>query len=429
MGELFRHLTRRGRWLLGLGTGTFLIAAVLGQRDLMRIGVLLLVLPLLCALLLVRTRYRLSAARGLRPARISVDGTATSVVRLQNVSRLHTGLLLLEDRVPWQLGRSPRFVVDRLVGATRRDVRYDLRASLRGRYEIGPLQVQLVDPFGLCRLTRQFATTEHLTVLPQVHPLPGVPLTGDWSGLGDSATRAVASLGEDDVVPREYRTGDELRRVHWKSTARSGELMVRREERPWRTRATVLLDTREVAHRGDGPASTFEWAVTAAASVSVHLVRRGYAMRLLDLDARPLARDGAGTGNDLPALEAEGPMLDALAVVTPSQRTVPGITDATVRERARDGLLVALLADLDPAHAERMAGLRQGRATAVALLADTDQWPGPRRTPDAVQRRARTVAILRGHGWRVVVCAPGDDLASAWRSLAGGHTPTGSRLR
>jgi uncharacterized protein (DUF58 family) len=308
-------------------------------------------------------------------------------------------------------------------------VRYDLRASLRGRYEIGPLQVQLVDPFGLCRLTRQFATTEHLTVLPQVHPLPGVPLTGDWSGLGDSATRAVASLGEDDVVPREYRTGDELRRVHWKSTARSGELMVRREERPWRTRATVLLDTREVAHRGDGPASTFEWAVTAAASVSVHLVRRGYAMRLLDLDARPLARDGAGTGNDLPALEAEGPMLDALAVVTPSQRTVPGVTDATVRERARDGLLVALLADLDPAHAERMAGLRQGRATAVALLADTDQWPGPRRTPDAVQRRARTVAILRGHGWRVVVCAPGDDLASAWRSLAGGHTPTGSRLR
>ena len=422
MREALHHLTRRGRWLLGLGLATFVTSAALGQRDLMRIGVLLLVLPLLSALLLARTRYQLSSARGMRPTRISVDGSATSVLRLQNVSRLNTGLLLLSDQVPWELGRSPRFVVDQLVSGSRRDVRYELRAPMRGRYEVGPLQVQLVDPFGLCRMTRQFATTDHLTVVPQVIPLPAVPLVGDWSGLGESATRAIAATGEDDVLPREYRTGDELRRVHWKSTARSGELMVRREERPWRTRATVLLDTRAVAHRGDGPASTFEWAVTATASVACHLARRGYGLRLLDLDGQPVRTNAPVSDDALPAQEAEGPLLDALAVVTTQGRTVPRITDPAVRERARDGLVVAVLADLDPAHVQQLAGLRRGRATAVALIADTEQWPGPRRTPAAADRLERSVAVLRSHGWRVSVCAPGDDLATAWRGLSRGRS-------
>ena len=64
--------------------------------------------------------------------------------------------------------------------------------------------------------------------------------------------------GEDDVIPRAYRDGDELRRVHWRSTARYGELMVRREEQRWRNRATVLLDSRSISHMGTGAGSSFE---------------------------------------------------------------------------------------------------------------------------------------------------------------------------
>lgn len=421
MREALSSLTRRGRWVAGGGAVLLVVSVGLGQRDLMRIGVLLLVLPVLSLLLLLRTRYRLSCARGLRPTRVPVDGTATSVVRLENLARLQTGLLLLEDQVPWQLGWSQRFVVDRLVGGTRRDVRYELRAPLRGRYEVGPLQVQLMDPFGLCRTTRRFAVTDSLTVVPRVIPLPVVPLLGDWSGLGESRSRAVASSGEDDVVPRQYRTGDELRRVHWKSTARSGELMVRQEETPWRTRATVVLDTRAVAHRGDGPSSSFEWAVTTAASVAVHLARRGYALRLLDLDGTPLHGDTHVAVDGLPPADAENPVLDALAVVQPTSRTTPRIADPAVRERIRDGLVVMVLGDLDTALTETVAGTRRGRATAVALLADTARWPGPRATPLDATRLERSVSLLAGAGWRVAVCAPGDDLAQAWRGLARGH--------
>ncbi len=76
------------------------------------------------------------------------------------------------------------------------------------------------------------------------------------------------------MIPRGYRYGDDLRRVHWRSTARYGELMVRREEQPQRARCTVLLDTRVVAYEGAGPDSAFEWAVSGAASVLVHMLER-----------------------------------------------------------------------------------------------------------------------------------------------------------
>jgi hypothetical protein len=155
--------------------------------------------------------------------------------------------------------------------------------------------------------------------------------------------------------------------------------------------------------------------------VACHLARRGYGLRLLDLDGQPLRSDSPLPVDSLPAQEVEGPLLDALAVVTTDEGTVPRITDPAVRERARDGLVVAVLADLDPAHAQLLAGLRRGRATAVALIADTEQWPGPRRTPAAADRLERSVAVLRSHGWRVAVCAPGDDLATAWRGVSRGR--------
>jgi hypothetical protein len=399
---------------------------ILGQRDLLRVGVLLVALPLLSALLVARTRYRLASARGLRPARVAVDQPSTSVVRVENVSRLPSGLLLVEDSVPWQIGRSQRFVLEKIEPGGRRDVRYELRGLTRGRYTIGPVSVQLVDPFGLCRATRQFTTTDSLTIVPATVPLPAIPLGGDWSGLGEARARAVASAGEDDVIPREYRTGDELRRVHWKSTARSGELMVRREEQPWRTRATVFLDTRAIAHRGDGPSSSFEWAVSAAASISCHLARRGYAVRVVDSDGNSL-RPGHLAAEGISGPEAEAPLLDSFAIVTTTEGAAPGIADAAGRARVRDGLLVAVLGDLDLRHAESVAALRPGNASGLALVIDPSGWAFRSNTPED-GRAARTAALLSSAGWRVAVCGPQTDLAHAWRTLSSaGMTAGGAR--
>ena len=217
-------------------------------------------------------------------------------LRVDNVSRMPTGLLMLQDRVPYVLGPRPRFVLDRVESGGHREVSYRVRSDLRGRYPLGPLQLRLTDPFGMCELTRSFTASDTLTVVPRIEPLPPVRLAGEASGHGESRTRALALAGEDDVIPRGYRHGDDLRRVHWRSTARYGELMVRREEQPHRARCTVLLDTRRTAYHGIGPDSAFEWAVTGAASVAVHMLERGYAVRLLtDTGACVPGRDGAGS--------------------------------------------------------------------------------------------------------------------------------------
>src|SRR5262249_52492447 len=146
-------------------------ALVLGEKDLLRVAILLTVLPLLAAAYVGRTRYRLACGRSLEPHRAQVGANARVVLRLQNLSRLPTGTMLLEDRLPYALGSRPRLVLERLGTHQASSVAYTVRADVRGRYEVGPLVVRLTDPFGLCELVRAFPSVDRLTVVPQVLPL------------------------------------------------------------------------------------------------------------------------------------------------------------------------------------------------------------------------------------------------------------------
>src|SRR5690606_37351896 len=160
--------------------------------DLLRVAVLLLVLPLLAAAYVGRGRHRLACSRSLDPHRIPTGARAQVRLRLQNLSALPTGTLLLEDRLPYALGSRPRLVLDRLGGGQASSVTYSVRAEARGRYEVGPLVVRLTDPFGLCELTRSFPNQDRLTVIPEVVPLPAIRLAGEFTGTGESRARSVA---------------------------------------------------------------------------------------------------------------------------------------------------------------------------------------------------------------------------------------------
>jgi len=408
-----RGLTTRGRSFLAAGVATFLAALVLAQNDLMRIAVLLIALPLVCSWVVARTRYRLSSQRRLGAGRVAAGQEAQITLRLENISRLPTGLLLVEDRVPYVLGSRPRFVLDRVEPRGRREVTYSVRSDVRGRYPLGPLTIRLTDPFGMCELHRSFSAKDTLVVTPAVTQLPVVQLSGEWAGSGESRARAIATAGEDDAATREYRQGDDLRRVHWRSTARLGQLMVRREEQPWQSRCTLLLDTRTIGHRGEGPASSFEWAVSAAASVGIHLVRHGYQVRLLtDAGAgiASVAQDPRGVGGDF-----EGAVLDALSVIGTSANDSFRDVEPTLR-RGGDGLVVAILGSVDPEQARQLARLRHGSTVAIALMLDTGSW-------SAMAAAARAAALssydgsarlLRMAGWRVIQASAGESLAELW---------------
>src|SRR6185437_6837363 len=177
----------------------------------------------------------------------------------------------LIDTVPDAAGPQPsappRFTVHRLSGRGGALLSYPLRPVLRGVHAVGPLHGSATDPLGLAEFERELAPADKLLVLPLVVPLRGLPpALGAGEGTPGAAL-AHQGQGTSDVLVRQYRYGDELRRVHWRSTARHDELMVRLEERPWRGGMTVLLDRRDVAHRGRGADSSLEFAVSLTASI------------------------------------------------------------------------------------------------------------------------------------------------------------------
>ncbi|MET7284995.1 DUF58 domain-containing protein [Streptomyces sp. NPDC005573] len=411
-------LTTRGRSFLAAGIAAAVCAYVLGQSDLLRVGLLLAVLPLICAAVLYRTRYRVAADRRLSPARVPAASEARVHLRMDNVSRMPTGLLMLQDRVPYVLGPRPRFVLDRVEPGGRREVSYRVRSDLRGRYPLGPLQLRLSDPFGMCELTRSFAAYDTLTVVPRVEPLTPVRFGGEASGYGDGRQRSLALAGEDDVIPRGYRYGDDLRRVHWRSTARHGELMVRREEQPRRSRCTVLLDTRSLAYRGAGPDSAFEWAVSGAASVLAHMLERGFSVRLLTDSGSAVPGEGAdgwsGTGQE--AADAAGLMMDTLAVIGHSDGA--GLSRAyDVLRGGNEGLLIAFLGDLDEEQATLAARMCRSGGGAVAFALDPDTWV--RETADGPApgggRHEDRLRMLREAGWTAMSVPRGSSLDGLWR--------------
>ncbi len=410
-------LTTRGRCLLAFGVSLDVFAVSLGQPDLLRVGIFLIALPLVALAIVSRTRYRLSCQRRVDPPRVPAGHPATVRLRLDNVSRLPSGVLLMEDALPMSLGGRPRFALDRIQPGGVREVEYTVRSDVRGRYALGPLSVRLTDPFGLVVLTRSFAQTEDLIVTPVVSSLPPVRLGGDWAGgSGESLSRALSTSGADDATTREYRHGDDLRKVHWRSTARAGELMVRREEQILQSRATLLLDGRRSAHRGDGPGSSYEYAVCAVASIGIALQRAGFVVTLLDEEGAVLTPSGAGTHQAV--------LLDALALATASTARHLHAATAALRSSS-DGVLIAVLGQLAAEDAERLARLRTSHGTCVAVLLDTTtwgaaaaagrSWGGAGAAPVAQPEGARPAALLAAAGWRVVPVTHGTTLASVWR--------------
>jgi len=404
-----RGLTTRGRSFLAAAAAATLSAFVLGERELLQVAGLLAALPVLAVVAVARTRYRLSCTRAVHPARIQAGMPASVTLRLENLSRVPTGVLLLEEQLPAALGEPPRFVLDRLTSRRWSSVEYPIRVDVRGRYEIGPLTVRLSDPFGLCELTRSFTRTERIIVTPQVTPLAPIPLDGDHSGASPSQPRSTVARGEDAATTREYRHGDDFRRVHWRSTARTGELMVRREEQPREALGTVLIDTRFGAHRGSGPASSLEWAIGSAASITGHLLRAGFDLRLVT---------DSGIDQALSSSSGENIALGLLAEIEPSRIQSLGMALDRLRN-AQDQLLVAIVGLLTPEECSRLAAARTG-GTSIAVLVDSTAWAslpaGAKAESD--RRYQENVTRLSAAGWRVLPARPGARISNLW-ALAG----------
>ncbi|SHF34107.1 DUF58 domain-containing protein [Streptoalloteichus hindustanus] len=405
MRRVLAGLTTRGRCLLAAGIAAAVCSLVLDERDLLRVAVFLVTLPMLATALAAGSQVRLAAGRALLPARVPVGTGAEVRLEVRGGGRLPAGGLLLEDGVPYALGGRPRFVVERLPRNEAAVLVYPLQPVQRGVHHVGPLLARVTDPFGLAEFERELAGHSRLVVVPRVVPLSGVP-TGSGLGAGeDGSLRMRSGQGEDDAVVRPWRQGDDMRKVHWRSTARRDELMVRVEERPWRGGTTVLLDHRSAAHRGSGPTSSLEWAVSFTASVCLHLQRHGHDVRLVTETGSVLAGTSAHGGH------VGDVVLDALAGLNPSH----GRDMACGSDPGGGHELVAVLGATTPAAAAELIRWRPRGARSLAVLLDVAGWAthGEEKAP-APDEAAH---LLRGAGWRVALVRPETGMAAAWREL------------
>ena len=217
--------------------------------------------------------------RRLSDVRITPGARVTVTLDVENRSPLATSFLMLEDRLPTPLGRAARLVIGGIRPGEREQATYTLVPQSRGRYVLGPLVLDVSDPFALSRLRLEFDDRDELLVAPEIEDLGAAPDPASGPSFGASRARQLFRTGEEYYTMRAYQEGDDLRRIHWPSVARTGELMIRQDESTRRASGLVFLDTRGAA-LGRTHTPAFERGVSAAASVGVLLARRGFVLRL-----------------------------------------------------------------------------------------------------------------------------------------------------
>ncbi|WP_435055643.1 DUF58 domain-containing protein [Micromonospora aurantiaca (nom. illeg.)] len=259
-------------------------------------------------------RPRLSVQRRADPDRVARGEPAAMELTVRNTGRLRAANLVAEDRCAGALVPVPLL---RLRPGRDTVVRYDVPTHRRGVVPVGPLRVVRRDPLGLVALARGYGGTVPVWVHPRIHPLSAVP-TGAGRSL-DGRTDSVphGSITFDSL--REYVVGDELRRVHWRTSARVGELMVRENVDTSLPRLVVVLDNRASAHpdRAGGVAESFESACEAAASVVAAAVREDLPVQmLLVVPAEVEPAGAAGPLDRLAAVELADAGPDVLPAAT-----------------------------------------------------------------------------------------------------------------
>jgi uncharacterized protein (DUF58 family) len=318
-------LTPVGRAVLGGTVVAWVAGWGFGYTELLVVAAAGL-LAVVLALAWTWPRPRVAVERTISPERVVRGEPAEAQLSVANPTRRRLPALRLRDQVG---DRYVDVMLPRAApGATGR-TSYELPTSRRGIVPIGPLAVVRRDPFGLTRSARRHGSTETLWVYPRIHPME--PLASGRRRDLEGPTHDNASGSITFHALREYVTGDDLRLIHWRSTARTGTLMVRQQADPSQPHVTIVLDT----HLASYDDAAFEAAVEAAASLVVASTSRRFPVRLLTADV--ILRSGrAGRGT-------ASPLLDHLTPLERSDAPAATLGAAATRlaaERAGQSLVV-----------------------------------------------------------------------------------------
>jgi len=416
-----RRPTARGWALAAAGVVALQAGVGLGSLDLVRIGALLVAVPMTAFVAVVavdslRGRRGLDVHREVHPDPVHAGQEAEVRVDIRahdRAGRARLAGLRFAEQAAVELsgGRALRARVARR--ADHATVRYPVHATQRGRWPLGPLVVTRTDMFGVVRSRTTLGAESHVAVWPTVValPAPSDVLVGE----PDRVALGARTPSTDDANLRDYREGDDLRRVHWTSSARRGTLLVRSDERAGMRPVSVLLDL-------PVRASATEWTISLAASMALAMLDSGHPVRLAGAGisttpAALAARTAHPYVHARSGPEARAALLDLTLDLTPARSPAEAETELLDSVRMLDTSQAAgeiVIAVLGPQGAPARAALAHvGDAAQGWAVVRTDGRSGDARDAH------HTATALRRSGWRVAQVTTGDDPVQCWLRLLG----------
>ncbi len=361
------ELTRRGWSALGAATGLATAGRMLGVVELWIVAVSLVALLVAGVVWALLNRPSVTIRRSLRPAVARVGDAAAAVLTVSNPT--DRSLPATDVVEPVGDGRSVRIgfaPVDPL-GSGR--TTYRLPTDRRGVHRLGPGVVTVTDPFGLVSRSGPAGRASRFTVGPRVHPVEAPPPSPGLRPGSRPPPRAALgrSAGGDFRNLRDYETGDDLRLVHWRSTARAGVLMVRQDQPEDHPLVCIAVDVRPGAH---DPA-TFEVACEAVASVAGAARAAGQGVRILTTAGDDLLPRHGTVGDEL------GPALAALEPGGPAGPERLAVTVDELRRSAPWARHVVVSGRLGPDGGGALARAAAGPLTSPWLLVAASEPDAP----------------------------------------------------
>ncbi len=387
--------TRAGYATLVFGVVSLIAGRLFGLFELYIVAAAALAL-VACAIAWVVLNWRgLAVSRAVTPARLHVGSTSAVTLSLSNRRFIPTPVAKITDEVdgtPRADAHVPPLTKGKVTRAS-----YRVPAEVRGRIALGPMRTRVTDPFALASVLRTSAPDAEVLVLPAYDVVSAPPQpSGRVASRADRSPGRIGAHGDEFSSLRDYVVGDDLRKVHWPSTARSGELVVRSEHVPEHGDSMIMLDTRASV----AALETFERMVSAATSLLIACFRRGDTIRFKTTSGIDMV------AADEPSFDA---ILDRLALITQSASDLVEVTqDANTPAESAVLVLGSSEAFVDN------LGARHGiPATTLVARFVTERAGSAASEP----RSAHAGAALPSR--RMAVIGPEDEFPVLWASLLG----------
>ncbi len=358
--------------LFAAGVAITIVGRGLGALELYLLGAMAGVAIVTAVVYTASVQLDLEISRRAAPAKLRAGQPARIDLEIHNRSRRSTPVLRVTDHVSGSSGAQVSLAS--VKGRDRSIVAYQLPTRTRGLLEVGPLDISFGDPLALTRSTVRASAASQLLVHAPVLPFESLKGLVGQEQVGDLTHDRRVRLGGDEFYAlRPYVVGDDLRRVNWRATARTDELMVRTDERPRTGRTTVVLDRRASAYSPEG----FERAVSAALSALIAGSNPDDALRLATTEPTiitdiysnselDLVDDRFATMRPTSTTILNPSSLSDRSSIDPNTKSSLITTLQDLSRRTRGGTLVVVTGAPEPGLAAAMLGLgRRYRATIV----------------------------------------------------------------